>query len=43
MTGNNHCDRVKREKQGIGNTDVQIASTIKLFPWIRSFEVQHGK
>jgi hypothetical protein len=29
MTINNHRDRVKREKQGIGNIDAQLASTIK--------------
>ncbi len=29
MTTNNHRDGVKREKQGIGNMDAQLASTIK--------------
>jgi len=29
MTTNNHRDGAKREKQGIGNMDAQLASTIK--------------
>jgi len=29
MTRNNQPEGVKREKQGIGNTDAQLASTIK--------------